>query len=65
MRVTTHGVYLVTDEDEHFLGYTNDIFQETSNWGQGISFQALIMDIVQEIVADPQRNSQTITIEIR
>lgn len=68
MSVTTHGVYLVTDEDECFLGRTKDIlngFNVEKFPGEGISYQSFLMDIVQGIVSDPIENSQTVTIEIR
>lgn len=67
MSVTTQGVYLVTEEDEFFLGRVMDILQKSPRepWGQGISLTALLMDIVQDIVDNPTENSKEFTIEIR
>lgn len=62
MSVTTNGVYLVTDEEECFLGRTDDILQGS---GEGVSLQAMIMDIVQDIIGDPIEDLRTITIEVR
>lgn len=68
MNVTAQGVYLVTNGDEHFIGNVGDIldgYYIPGFPGEGISFRTLIMDIVQEIVSDPLRSSETITIKIR
>lgn len=68
MSVTTNGVYLVTEEGKRFLGRIDDILQGSNAEefpGEGMSPQAMIMDIVQDIVGDPIRNTRIFVIEVR
>jgi hypothetical protein len=68
MSVTTNGVYLVVDDEEFFIGRTDDILRglvKEKFPGEGMSLQAIIMDIVQDIVSDPVGDSRIITIEVR
>jgi len=65
MSTTKQGAYLVTEGDEFFLGRVHDILRKSPAFGQGISFHAILMDIVQEIISDPISDSQSVTIEIR
>jgi hypothetical protein len=68
MSVTTNGVYLVVDDEEFFIGRTGDILRglvKEEFPGEGMSLQAIIMDIVQDIVSDPVGESRTFTIEVR
>lgn len=64
MNATTHGVYLVTDEDEIYLGSVKDISKPYYHPYIGPSMVSVIMDIIAEIMADPIESSKTVTIKI-
>jgi hypothetical protein len=59
-------VFVVLGSDEIYLGTVSELVarESASDTGEGISFQAIVADIVSELIADQQDDIQ-ITIELR